>query len=301
MGLIPVIKVWTFEELTSTDLNSALATIRDTVNATGLFTDVNRTVTGTLTFTTSPVFSGNIAVGGTLTSTGAFTASAGVTVTTGGVTVTAGGITVTAGGVTITLGGLTVVAGGATITGNSTITGNLTVSGTLTASAVIGTPSIAAANVTAGTFPSGSWAFGTRLVIPASGNIRSTDGVFRGASLDFGSVSGTIALPGSGNFEYDQIALYATAAVTLPLDGTLDANIVGHRFRVVIRREGGGTQYAVTLTRGGSGIAWATGSQPAHSLTPETYSVYVFEAVRRNSSNQFDLVGWLEQDAIPFS
>lgn len=85
MGLIGSIKTFTEEVLTDTDLNTVLSTIRTGVNTYALFTDVDRTVTATLTFSTAPVF------------TNAQTFAAGVVVTTGGVEITAGGLTVTAG------------------------------------------------------------------------------------------------------------------------------------------------------------------------------------------------------------
>lgn len=90
MGLIPAVKVWGTERLLDADLNGAFASIRNTVNGTALFTDVVRTITAELTFSTPPVFSN------------AQTFAAGVTVAAGGLTVTAGGLTVSAGGVTVT-------------------------------------------------------------------------------------------------------------------------------------------------------------------------------------------------------
>jgi len=120
MGLIPSIKVWGTETLTDADLNGALAAIRNAVNATSLFTDVARTVTGIITFDTPPVFTNAQAFAGNVT------VATGLTVTTGGLTVTAGGVTVTAGGVTVTAGGLTVVAGASTFAAAVTVTGTVT-------------------------------------------------------------------------------------------------------------------------------------------------------------------------------
>ena len=82
MATIPSIKVWTNGEvLTHTDLNNALATIRDNLVARGLFTDEARTVTAVVTFSAQPVFNGGVdinadsSVTGNLTVTGNVTAS----------------------------------------------------------------------------------------------------------------------------------------------------------------------------------------------------------------------------------
>lgn len=143
MGLIGSIKTFTVEVLTDTDLNGVLSTIRDGVNTYGLFTDVNRTVTATLTFSTPPVF------------TNAQTFAAGLTVTTGGVTVTAGGLTVTAGAssfgdnVTVTgdVGATTFTGSGANLT--NLPAANLT--GTLPAISGANLTSLNGSNVSSGT------------------------------------------------------------------------------------------------------------------------------------------------------
>ena len=155
MGLIPALAEVTarVDPVAAALWNTELAKIRTAVNNTALFTDVNRTVTATVTFSTSPVFSaavsvpgltvstGGIAVTGNSTITGTLGGLTGLTVTSGGFAVTgassiAGALTVSTGGIAVTgnstitgtlggLTGLTVASGGITVTGNSTITGGL--------------------------------------------------------------------------------------------------------------------------------------------------------------------------------
>jgi hypothetical protein len=137
MATIPSITTWSFEQvLTAAALNGNFATIRDAINARGLFTDEARTVSAVLTFSAAPVFSNPQTF--------------------------ADAVTVTSGGLTVTAGGLTVTAGGITATGDSTITGTLggltdvTASGTVTAATFAGSgaslTNLPAANIT-GTLP----------------------------------------------------------------------------------------------------------------------------------------------------
>lgn len=108
MPTIGSIHTFTTEVLTSSALNTALSTIRTTVNTYGCFKDEITTVSAAWTFSTSPTIPNALTLGT----------------------------------------GLTVTAGGATIGGNSTVTGTLTVSSTLSAGATSVTTLAASGAVT---------------------------------------------------------------------------------------------------------------------------------------------------------
>lgn len=121
MGLLPSATTRTTgATITAASFNSDFGALKSWADVYPLLTDANRTVTGVLTFSTSPVFSA------------AVTFALGVTVTAGGLTVTAGGLTVTAGA--------------------STFGAGITVTGTVAATAVTGDGSgltaLPAANLT---------------------------------------------------------------------------------------------------------------------------------------------------------
>jgi hypothetical protein len=90
--------------------------------------------------------------------------------------------------VVITTGGLSILASGFGVVGNSSITGNLTVSGTLTAGSVSGPTTVAASNVTNGTFGAGNYTFPGTLTINST---LAVTGAITAASIATDTVSGT--------------------------------------------------------------------------------------------------------------
>jgi hypothetical protein len=227
MGLIPSIKTWGTEQLLDSDLNGAFAAIRTTVNNTALFTDVARTVTEVLTFSTAPVFSGAQAFGNSVT------VASGLTVTAGGATITAGGLTVTAGGITVSAGAST-FADAVSVTGTVTATTFAGSGASLTAlpaAELTGTlPAISGANLTslnASNIASGTINAARLPTIPlataavTAGALNAGAGAFTvtpdGAETQFiaatttASWFGTTAPGGSGTSRWINVTLNGTA------------------------------------------------------------------------------------------
>lgn len=127
--------------LTAALWTQELSKIRTEVNNDCLFSDENKTISATYTFSTSPVFPASVTF---------------------------------ALGITVTSGGITVSAGGVAVTGNSTVTGTLAVSSTLTA----GNTSITGTLATSSTITSGGKLTVSAGGMETTGNVSHHDGTF---------------------------------------------------------------------------------------------------------------------------
>lgn len=199
-------------------LNGDFGLLRTNVNAYCAFIDENATITGTWTFSTSPVFADGLTLGDTLT---------------------------------VSSGGFVVSAGGAAITGNSTVTGTLNVSGALTAASFSGAggsltalnasqltsgtipdarfpatlpalngsnltnltganvTGLTAAQIAAGTYPTGAFTYPGRVT---AGGVVST-GLDQATKTTGTATSGTYAVPRTTN--YHRVLIQHTSSVTL--------------------------------------------------------------------------------------
>jgi hypothetical protein len=253
-------------------LNGDFGLLRTNVNAYCAFIDENASITGTWTFTTSPVFADGLTLGDTLT---------------------------------VSSGGFVVSAGGAAITGNSTITGTLNVSGALTAASFSGAggsltalnasqltsgtipdarfpatlpavngsnltnltganvTGLTAAQIAVGTYPSGAFTYPGTVT---AGGVIST-GLDRGTRTTGSASSGTYAIPVTTN--HHRVTINHSSPVTLEWP----TGTTGEPFVLEVL-QGTGTPQSYSFGGSGMTIVWSNGGGPLPTLTANRKDVY---------------------------
>lgn len=157
------------------------------------------------------------------------------------------------------------------LNGSTDITGDLVVTGTITAAGITAPTTVPAANVTAGTFPSGTFTFPgpvnvTGAINPgsvsASGAVTTTGVVRAGRATQTGA-GGTVSFSGVSHVRHTM-----TGNGTLTLSGGATGGV--YSLEVLQDATGGRT------VSWGSGIAWAGGVAPTATTTANRKDVYTF-------------------------
>jgi hypothetical protein len=154
-----------------------------------------------------------------------------------------------------TSSGITVTSGGITVAGNSSITGNLSVSGALS----IGALAVPAANVQAGTFAPGNFAFQNTVT---AASVLATNGQMRGARVIQSGSGGTVSFATANHVRHTM-----TGNGTLVLTG----GVAGGVYTVEVLQDGTGGR-----TVAWSGVVWAGGVIPSSTATPNRKDVFTF-------------------------
>lgn len=198
--------------------------------------------------------------------TGATWTSIGYVRLTGGTTQTIAGNVIV--GSNLAVDGLT------DLNGNTDITGNLVVSGSVTAASIVGPTTVAASNVTNGTFGSGAYVFPNAATV--NGAFVANAGVGTNAlTVTNGSITGhRDAQDATGAVALDLSLIpgnYRRLRLTGNTTFTVSGGVVGREYTIELLQDGTGSR-----TVSWSGVTWPAGTAPTQTSTANRKDLYKF-------------------------